>query len=257
MPTCPIAFAHAPLGRQQHPANQRLARHCHDSAFATVVLEGGYLEAGDEGRRSVSPGDVLIHHAYESHLDCFTRHGAQVLILPVDVRSSVPLYGRVSDPDALVRTAQQSPHDAWLALASDIQTSERRHRDWPDLLAEQLRNDTELCLRQWADSHGLRPETVSRGFQLAYASSPKAFRAAARARAAFKRIRESREPLADIAAMLGYADQAHMSRAVKALTGQMPRTLRADKDAGATTRTDRPHEPFASTGFKTALQTTP
>ena len=235
MPTCPIAFAHAPFGRQQHPANQRLARHCHDSAFATVVLDGGYLEAGDEGRRSVGPGDVLIHHAYESHLDCFSKHGAQVLILPVDTRSCLPLFGRTTDPDALVRRAQRSPHDAWLALTSNLQASEQRHLDWPDLLAEQLRNDTALCLRQWADSHGLRPETVSRGFQLAYASSPKAFRAAARARAAFRRIRESRQPLAEIAATLGYADQAHMSRAVKALTGLMPSTLRANENASATT----------------------
>ena len=231
MHSCPLAFAQAPFGRQQHPANQRLARHCHDSAFATIVLEGGYLEAGDEGRRSVNPGDVLIHHAYE--------------------------YGRVSDPDALVRTALRSPHDAWLALASDMLASEQRHLDWPDLLAEQLRNDNQLCLRQWADSHGLRPETVSRGFQLAYSSSPKAFRAAARARAAVRRIRESRQPLADIAATLGYADQAHMSRSVKALTGQIPRTLRADNAAGAATCTAGPQGPPVSTGFKTTGQTTP
>lgn len=257
MHSCPLAFAQAPFGRQQHPANQRLARHCHDSAFATIVLEGGYLEAGDEGRRSVNPGDVLIHHAYESHLDCFSKRGADVLIVPVDARSNLALYGRVSDPDALVRTALRSPHDAWLALASDMLASDQRHLDWPDLLAEQLRNDSQLCLRQWADSHGLRPETVSRGFQLAYSSSPKAFRAAARARAAVRRIRESRQPLADIAATLGYADQAHMSRSVKALTGQMPRTLRADNAAGAATCTEGPQGPSISSGFKTTGQTTP
>lgn len=226
MPACCNTFAQAPLGRQHHGANQRLARHCHDSAFATVVLEGGYLEAGDEGRRTVGPGDVLVHHAYESHLDCFSRRGAQVLILPIASDFAVPLFGRVSDPDALVRLAHHSPRDAWFALAADMQVCEQRHLDWPDLLAEGLRNDPGLSLQHWADAHGLRPETVSRGFQLAYGSSPKAFRAAVRARAAFTRIRESRQPLADIAATLGYADQAHMSRSVKALTGHMPRTLR-------------------------------
>lgn len=231
MHTCPAAFAQAPLGRQHHPASQQLARHCHDSAFATVVLEGGYLEAGDEGRRTVGAGDVLIHRAYESHLDCFSRRGAHVLILPIASRLTMPLFGRVTDPDALVRMAQQSLREAWFALAADMQACEQQHLDWPDLLAQQLRNDPGLSLQQWAEIHGLRPETVSRGFQLAYGSSPKAFRAAVRARAAFRRIRESLQPLADIAAMLGYADQAHMSRAVKALTGHMPRAWRAYGDA--------------------------
>ena len=249
MHTCPAAFAQAPLGRQHHPANQRLTRHCHDSAFATVVLEGGYLEAGDEGRRTVGPGDVLVHHAYESHLDSFSKRGAQVLILPIASRFAAPLFGRVTDPDALVHIARHSPRDAWFALTADMQACEQQHMDWPDLLAEQLRHDPGLSLQQWAESYGLRPETVSRGFQLAYGSSPKAFRAAVRARAAFKCIRESRQPLVDIAATLGYADQAHMSRAVKALTGHMPRTWRADEDAGTT-----PCRSHASTGFKTAPQ---
>jgi len=230
MHTCPATFAQAPLGRQNHAANQQLARHCHDSAFATVILEGGYLEAGDEGRRTVGPGDVLVHHAYESHLDCFSKRGAQVLILPIDPRSAVPVFGRVTDPDALVRTAQHSPQEAWLALSTGMQACEQQHMDWPDLLAEGLRNDPALSLQQWAQSHGLRPETVSRGFQLAYGSSPKAFRAAVRARVALKHIRQSRQPLADIALTVGYADQAHMSRAVKALTGHMPRIWRADED---------------------------
>lgn len=240
MHSCPTAFAQAPLGRQHHAGNQWLARHCHDSAFATVVLEGGYLEAGDEGRRTVGPGDVLVHHAYESHLDCFSKRGAHVLILPIASRSAVPLFGRVADPDALVRVAQHSPREAWLALCSDVQACAQRHLDWPDLLAEELREDAGLSLQQWADSHGLRPETVSRGFQLAYGSSPKAFRAAVRARAAFKRIRESCQSLADIAATLGYADQAHMSRAVKTLTGHAPRIWRADDETGSGTLPEQP-----------------
>src|SRR5580698_5164810 len=185
MHVCPAMFAQAPIGRQQHDASQRLERHCHDSAFATVVLAGGYLEAGDEGRRTVVAGDVLIHRAYESHLDCFSHRGAQVLILPVASAAVTPMFGQVSDPDELVRIARRSPQDAWLALIDHMQANERQHQDWPDQLAEQLRGQPELSLRQWAQTKGLRPETVSRGFQLAYGSSPKAFRAHARARAAF------------------------------------------------------------------------
>ncbi|MBB6248869.1 AraC family transcriptional regulator [Rhodanobacter sp. A1T4] len=217
-----MSFAKAPIGHQCHDACQRLDRHCHDGAFATVVLSGGYTEAGDEGRRTVVAGDVLIHRAYESHLDCFSRRGAEVLILPVATNDSIALFGSAADPDRLLRLARRSPQDAWLLLVETLQPSEQRHQDWPDLLAEQLRQDVHLSLRRWAEDTGLRPESVSRGFQRAYGSSPKSFRARSRTRAAVQRICESRQPLCDIAVSLGFADQAHMSRAVAALTGFAP-----------------------------------
>lgn len=219
-------FAKAPIGRQQHAARQRLDRHCHDDAFATVVLRGSYLEAGDEGRRTIEAGEVLIHHAYESHLDCFSARGAEVLILPIATAAALPLHGQVADPDELVRIAKDSPIDAWHRLTETLRPCDRQHLDWPDQLAEQLRDQPALPLRQWAEAMGLRAETVSRGFKLAYGSSPKAFRASARARAAFGRIRNSRQSLADIAAALGFADQAHMSRAIRTLTGRPPQAWR-------------------------------
>ena len=51
---------------------------------------------------------------------------------------------------------------------------------------------------------------------------PAAFRAQARAQAAFVQIIESRAPFAAIAIETGFADQAHMSRATRALTGRTP-----------------------------------
>ena len=48
-------YADAPLGLLRHDPNELRARHCHDDAFVAVVLEGGYQEAGDEGRFDVRP----------------------------------------------------------------------------------------------------------------------------------------------------------------------------------------------------------
>ena len=217
-----MSFVKTPLGHQCHAACQRLDRHCHGTAFATVVLSGGYTEAGDEGRRTTKAGDVLIHRAYESHLDCFSRWGAEVLVLPIATEDRVDLFGKTTDPDGLLRIARRSPQDAWHRLMETWDASEQRHQDWPDLLAERLRQDADLSLRQWAEDMGLRPESVSRGFQRAYGSSPKAFRARSRTRAALQRIRETRQSLCDIASSLGFADQAHMSRAVVTLTGSTP-----------------------------------
>ena len=45
-------YAQAPAGRQRHAPCHCLERHCHDTAFVTVVLGGSYLEAG-YGRNDV------------------------------------------------------------------------------------------------------------------------------------------------------------------------------------------------------------
>ncbi|WP_266158094.1 helix-turn-helix domain-containing protein [Dyella silvatica] len=233
MHLCSAPFASAPLGHQCHDAHKRLDRHCHDGAFATVVLSGGYTEAGDEGRHTVEAGDVLIHRPYESHLDCFSRRGAEVLVLPVAHGDSVPLFGKVADIDGLVRVARRSPQDGRLLLLETLQASEQRHRDWPDLLAEQLRQDADLSLRHWAAAMGLRAESISRGFQRAYGTTPKAFRAQARARAAVQCMGEAGRSLCDIATALNFADQAHMTRAIVALTRHPPRHWRQLKAAAA------------------------
>lgn len=107
-------FADAPLGLLCHDPNELRARHCHDDPFVAVVLEGGYQEAGDEGRFDVRPGDALIHHAYESHLDRVEAKGARVLVLdlPPELPDSPHVRGHVADPDALVRIAARDPRAA-------------------------------------------------------------------------------------------------------------------------------------------------
>ncbi|WP_250626196.1 helix-turn-helix domain-containing protein [Pinirhizobacter soli] len=226
MHACSHPYAQAPAGRQRHAPSHCLERHCHDTAFATVLLSGSYLEAGDEGRYTVQAGDVLVHRAFESHLDCFSARGADVLIIPMPATARFPVYGRVSDPDALLRVAERSPAEAWPAFAEAFVADTSGHDDWPDLLARNLREQPDISLAQWAEDMGLRVESVSRGFRKAYGSSPKAYRAQVRARAAWEAIRGSSLALGRLATELGFSDQAHMSRAVSGLTGHMPRAWR-------------------------------
>lgn len=64
---------------------------------------------------------------------------------------------------------------------------------------------------------GLARATLSRGFAAAYGVTPARYRADVRL--------VGPEPLVQLALALGYADQAHFSRAVRA-TGMTPRQLR-------------------------------
>jgi AraC-like DNA-binding protein len=213
-----------------------LGRHSHDLAYAAVVLTGGYEEAGDYGRFQVEAGDLLCHDRFEAHVDRFSALGAVVLNLPLPMRLCfTPGAARVADPDLIVRTAERSVNEAVDLLRSTIEEQRSRPADWPDELAAALIRDSSLILSQWAEERRLASWTVSRGFKQVFGISPEAFRARARARRAWRAIRTTREPLAQVALRLGFADQSHMSRSVKQMTGIGPQAWRV-----------------AANGFKTA-----
>lgn len=74
---------------------------------------------------------------------------------------------------------------------------------------------------------GLNPASISRGFARAYGVSPKRFRLEARTRRALTAIDAWQGSLADLAADQGFADQAHLTRSIAAMTGAPPILHRA------------------------------
>jgi AraC-like DNA-binding protein len=191
-----------------------------------IVVEGGYQEAGDSGRVEARAGDVLLHGPYEAHRDAFRPSGSTVLNLPLDAKFGSG-FGRIEDVDAIVRLAGRDTWQASLQARSQFAQGASLLNDWPDLLAAALRDDPDLGIGRWADRMGLATASVSRGFARAFGVSPKRFRLEARTRRAAGRLASWRGSLADLAAELGFADQAHMSRAVAAMTGHTPAGLRA------------------------------
>jgi len=187
------------------------------------VLAGSYEETGDRGRIRVRPGDMLIHGAFDSHLNRFPAAGARILNLtvPDGVEPETGLACPV-DPDAALRLAERDPAAAAALLLTGATARSPAICDWPDMLAEALLHDPALGIGDWARAYGLAEATVSRGFRQVYGISPSAFRAELRARTAWRRIADRRQHLADLAFELGFADQAHMSRAVRAMTGLPP-----------------------------------
>ena len=209
-------------GRELYPCHASLARHRHREAYAAVVLSGSYVEAGDRGRRRVEAGDVLVHEPFETHRDEIAARGAEVLNLPLPHGVRLPASGRAADPDLLARLCERSPWEAASALLSAWSEGPQPLADWPDLLAAACREQRELRIGDWARSHGLAFATVSRGFARIYGISPSRFRAEARSRRAWQAVVNGSEPLAAIAADSGFADQAHMTRSIGALTGGTP-----------------------------------
>jgi len=223
-------------GRQSWSANQSVPRHRHDQAYVAVVLSGGYEECGSGGRFRVGPGDVLLHAAFDAHLDRFLNKGAQILNLVVAGLAPSFSVGHVGDPDAIVRAAELDPAEAGARLREQLRETKHALDDWPDILAHDLLYKPDCRLDSWARAHDLAAETLSRGFGKVFGITPASFRVEVRARHAFALITGSDAPLVSIAAATGFADQAHMSRATRALTGSPPRTWRRSnpfKTAGA------------------------
>lgn len=213
-------------GRTRHPPREHLPRHPHDHAFAAVVLKGGYVEAGDTGRHRVEAGHVLLHRSWESHLDRFDARGAEVLVLPVADDEAWPVLGHVEDPDELVRIAERDRPAAARQLLETLAPKPAAATDWPDLLAQALSHDAGLSLAAWASGYGLHAGSLSRGFVQVFGTTPVGYRLAQRTRRAIAAVLHTREALSAIALDCGFADQAHMCRAVSHLAQTTPTALR-------------------------------
>lgn len=204
-----------------------LARHVHKQAYAALVLSGCYEEAGDLGRLQVHAGDVLLHDGFEAHLDRFPASGATILNVRLPAPCTFqPGLGQIDNPDSIVRIAEKNEAEAAVLLLSLTELREPECLDWPDELAAALMQDPSLSLSYYSEAKGITPWALSRGFAQVFDISPSAFRARTRTRQAWKAIQTTDEPLAGIAAHFGFADQSHMTRSVKSMSGKGPQAWR-------------------------------
>jgi AraC-like DNA-binding protein len=227
----------APDFRQIRPGFERIEtervvpRHAHFAAYASIVLAGGYDQAGYAGRMRLRAGDVLIQPTLDRH-ESRMIPGPDLHLLRLDWRWDGGLGGvyRLPGVELVIRAAERDPTEASALLAELVAAAPgplpRRAADWPDLLALDLTDLASGGIGAWAHAAGLARETVSRGFARAFGVGPQAFSAELRARAAWLKALEGVDGLAGIAADLGYADQPHMTRAVRALTGAPPAAWR-------------------------------
>ncbi len=210
-------------------------RHRHAAGYATVVLAGNFIESGFAGRLVARAGDVLLHGRFDCHADAPQGvRPIQILRLPWDDDSRDGHFV-TRDPDRLAQLAEGDPYEAMHTLARELRAVERREQHWTDVLAARLASPAKLSLRHWATDRGLRPEELSRGFRCTFGISPKRFRLEVRARRAWGAVITSYRALTDIAQDFEFADLAHMSRSIRALTGHSPTSW----------RNQRPVEPVA------------
>jgi AraC-like DNA-binding protein len=211
-------------------ADLTLARHQHRSAYATIVLEGSYVEAGDAGRIAAQAGDVLLHAPFSAHLDRVGRRPARVLDLPLG-DGATPSFARasVADADLLVRIAERDAREAARGLLESIEPCADDPGNAADALAAALRRPPPPRIMDWAAHTGRSREALSRQFRSVYGVPAAQYRLEAMARWAWREVVGGTASLADVACAAGFADQAHMTRAVARLTGATPGAWRKSR----------------------------
>lgn len=218
------SYEHAPDARKRISGGTYIPRHKHSEAFVSVVLSGGVEECGSRGRFELRPGDVLFHGAYETHLDRIFISGVEVLNLRLPSLGFIENeFGRVLDVDEIARVAETDIAAAVSLLQCKTIFALQTPRDWPDLLAQDLYENPNRKLGDWAVAHDLSAETLSRGFCQVFGVTPAVFRSESRTRKAFQQIVEGTSALGKALEVSGFADAPQLSRAVRALTGATPK----------------------------------
>ena len=217
-------------GIETLPSSFSLPRHRHLHAYATVVLAGCFVESGYNGRIQAAAGDVLIHPALDCHGNQMVSAGVKLIRLAWHDQTGMGGLYHLDDVDLIAQTAEKDLRETTQLLACALRTRCRRspgqRDDWPDLLLTDLANDGSTEIGEWAEANGLARETVSRGFTMAYGAPPSVLRAELRAKRAWLRITRGSDRLCGIAADVGFADQAHMTRWVHRISGAPPAAWR-------------------------------
>ena len=194
------------------------------------MLSGCFEESGYNGRIHATAGDVLIHQTLDCHGNQMVSAGVTLIRLDWQDESGVGGLYHLDNVDELARAAEKDVVEATYALKRALKDKAAfcpgQRNDWPDLLLCDLSKHTCLEIGAWAEVNGLARETVCRGFATAYGTTPSVLRAELRARLAWLRITRTADYLCSIAVDTGFADQAHMTRWVRRITGATPAVWR-------------------------------
>lgn len=232
------------LHAYSHSAGHRLPWHVHDRAVVVLLRSGGYTQYGPRCSFDCAAGEMAIVPAEERNRETIGAGGASSLLIflesdrarQVDEKSDLLAGVRHFDGLAVSRLTESlarelvSPDDV-TPLAAEAASLElvswaaRRHRSMGGgappgwlLSARQLIRDRHaepLSLGDIAAAVGISRSQLARGFRAWWATSPALYQRLVRLRSAARRLRETDDPIADIALDTGFCDQSHLTNAFR------------------------------------------
>jgi AraC family transcriptional regulator len=225
--------------------------HNHNTWGISVVLGGALEETSGRSGASGSVASVVVKPPGIVHADRFGPQGARILSLLV-APGAIPEWcsgapcltqwrwveATAALPIAL-RLIRQGPTggaeavDAALVALADLlvtlpQATPQRPPRWLADIRDRIHAEFPGCcrVRRLAEVAGVHPVYLARAYRYHYRRSVTEELREIRVRAAAKRLADSDEPVARIAAAVGFADQSHLCRVFCRFMGAPPKVYR-------------------------------
>jgi AraC family transcriptional regulator len=237
-----------------YPPGAKVKKHVHSRSYFSILLDGAYRETYAGGVRECGPATAVLHVAGEMHSDEFLNVGGRIFrfeiiddevdsLLADKICATAELRnGRVRCLAARLYSESRSrdcfsPFTAE-ALALEIISEATRNAStkqkcgtpsWlvqaVELLHETLPDN--LTVERIANAVGVHPVHLARVFRRRYGCGIGEYARNWRVEVASRQLATSKRPIAEVAAVAGFADQSHLCRTFKAVSGLTPKEFRA------------------------------
>jgi AraC family transcriptional regulator len=222
----------------EHAPGLAIGRHAHDMAKLAILLTGGATERIGQDLVDHRRLDVVAREKFRAHENQYHASGARSLVIELDelpragqlAPGAAHLHGRrlaaafLAPPSARARLVRAAVRDVVAALRD---APPRQTPAWLDrareLLFAQLAQPPRLA--DLAATVGVHPVHLAQTFRRRWNMTPMGYVRAHRVFRAVELIAGG-SALADVAAAAGFADQSHMTRAIRDARAASPGALR-------------------------------
>lgn len=227
-------------------SGSRFRGHAHDSVHVAVVLSGGFVEREGSTWRDVEPG-LLRVSAAASHDLTFGPEGARCLVIEADSTLEAVNLTTLARPQFLRldpwldqlshRLAQPQSALGQVGLRAELFAQLERRLGgrpappppWLAQIREQLHDshgNVSVC--ELAAGAGVHRVHLARAFRDHFGVPITVYARRIQLDMAQHLLRTSALPLSQVAATTGFADQSHLTRAMRAVLGRTPGSLRRE-----------------------------
>jgi len=239
------------IGIVDYAPNRIMPAHAHDTLGISVVLRGAVEETSGRSTEHAGVASAVIKPPGTVHANRFGPDGARLLAVELSAERAVGLLDHQGCLDRwrwvrLLRAlgvagrgllelsrAQQASDEALENVAIDLVAAlDDDVRVWSAAIApawlarvrERLEDDygRPCRVRELALEAGVHPVYLARRFRRQFGASVVGYLRAVRVRAAVRELAEADRSLADVAYHTGFADQSHLTRTLRAMTGLTP-----------------------------------
>lgn len=248
-----VATPQATLTRLEHTAPRRLPLHTHQAPYYSMLLRGRYRESLRRGEIEYRPLTLVFHPAETSHTDEIGPRGGLFFTIELDEVFLQDLAAAGGSTPPVVSLQDRAP--SWAALrlyrqsltgvlttlslqeslleivAHTLGTPTIQETTGPRWLARVIdvihaRFTERVSLDELAREADVHPVHLSRVFKARMGSSITSYVHELRVEFAARLMAERRcASLAEVAQRTGFADQSHLCRVFKRITGSTPREI--------------------------------